>query len=381
MLTPVVVMPYSDHVKVLGRTTPKFFTAKLELYKLLHALYQEGADADVPPGVVTLIGNQLGIDLSGMTMHQALVMRGEPSFAYDVASWELNLLCNYRCPHCYLGERPNASMDMVQRRVVVDRMIELGVVQLQITGGEPLIDRYFAETYTEVYDRGIVTTISTNGSWLYREDIQAILRERPPLRVTVSLYGARAESYEQMTRSPKGSFQRFLRGLEATRAAGINLRVNIIVSRFNQHEIEAMKELAAGYTDDWYVYDQMSVTIYGSDDPLELQADDSLRRPLETKRAFTGCEAGVRSFHVDPYGHASMCKLGRDVTVLLHEEPASAMSRLAQASRAALSRLDGCVGCPAQALCSTCPLVVQQYREAQANPKVYCRESASRGGD
>lgn len=379
MLTPVVVIPYGDHVKVLGRTTPKFLVAKQELYTMLQAWYER--DVDVPTGVVALIGRELGINLSGMTMRDAFVLRERSGYVYDVASWELNLLCNYRCPHCYLGERPNRSMNMEQRRVVIDRMVELGVMKLQITGGEPLIDRNFAETYAAVYDQGIIATISTNGSRLYRKDVQAVLRERPPLHVTVSLYGATAVSYEAMTRSSSGSFDRFLRGLQFTREAGIPLRVSIIVSKFNEHEIDAMKALAAQYTEDWYLYDQMSATIYGGDDPLELQADSSLRRPIETKKEFIGCEAGVRSFHVDPYGHASMCKVGREVSVQLDKEPAYEMARLVQASRLELRRSDECAGCLSQVLCSTCPLIVRQYRQAQASPSIYCREASSRGGE
>jgi MoaA/NifB/PqqE/SkfB family radical SAM enzyme len=41
---------------------------------------------------------------------------------------------------------------------------DAGVVYLQLTGGEPLIDRLFCETYELAWRLGIMLHVSTNGS-------------------------------------------------------------------------------------------------------------------------------------------------------------------------------------------------------------------------
>ncbi len=377
MHKPVIVMPYGDHVKLLTRKDPAFISANPALGSYIGQLYD--ADAFVPDALATLLQHKLGVDVAGQKAQDTFVLRQPSQYRYGVASWELNLLCNYSCPHCYLGVRPNSSIGMVQRLQVIDRMAELGVLRLQITGGEPLIDAHFEETYREVYDRGIITTISTNGSWLFRPRIQELLRERPPMRITVSMYGAYQASYEGMTKTSRGTFKRFLHGLEATVGMGVKLRINIIVSTFNQDEIDDMKQLAAKYTDDYHIYDQMSATILGDDEPLMFQVDDLWRKKtLPEKQSFDGCGAGVESFHVDPHGNATMCKVGRETKIDLTQEPASAMSRLALSAQLKLVRSGDCTSCTSQSACVTCPVIVEQYRSAKAGATTYCRQAYER---
>jgi radical SAM protein with 4Fe4S-binding SPASM domain len=266
-------------------------------------------------------------------------------------------------------------MSLDDRLAVVDRMVEMGVVRLQLTGGEPLIDRYFVETYTAAYDRGIVLTISTNGLWLGKPDILELLQERPPLRVTVSLYGASAESYEAMTRTRPGTFNRYLKSLQSMVDAGVSLRVNTIVSMFNDHEIPQMEALAARFSGDHHVYDTMSASILGSDEPLNLQADGLGGMTRTDRPAFTGCGAGQESFHLDPLGRMSMCKASRETQVsLLGDE--RELSRLRLSAQLNLTRADGCTSCGIASACTTCPVIVKNYRRAGAPGSFYCRSSS-----
>lgn len=377
MLKPVIVIPYGDHVKLLTRASPSIIMAEPALGELIVQLHD--TDAPIPGSLSDLLRQRLGVDVPGMSGGDAFVVRSKSQYAYGVASWELNLLCNYNCPHCYLGVRPNSSISVEQRRHVIDRIVELGVMRLQITGGEPLIDAHFEDTYREAYDRGVVITISTNGSWLFRTRIQELFLQRPPMRITVSMYGATESSYEAMTKTPNGSFKRFLKGLQAAADMGIELRINIIVSTFNQEEIGEMKQLAARYTDDFHVFDQMNATILGGDEPLMFQVDDLWRKKtLKEKDSFDRCGAGVESFHVDPHGNATMCKIGRDTKIDLTHEPASAMARLASSAQLKLVRSGDCTSCTSQSACVTCPVIVEQYRSAQAEATTYCRQAYSR---
>jgi organic radical activating enzyme len=59
-------------------------------------------------------------------------------------------------------------------------MADAGVLWLQLTGGEPLIDPLFAETHTTAWDMGMMIQISSNGSRLVGllsfPDLRAVLR-------------------------------------------------------------------------------------------------------------------------------------------------------------------------------------------------------------
>jgi MoaA/NifB/PqqE/SkfB family radical SAM enzyme len=50
-------------------------------------------------------------------------------------------------------------------------MRDAGVLWLQLTGGEPLIDPLFREVYSLAYKLGMMLTISSNGSRLHHAKI------------------------------------------------------------------------------------------------------------------------------------------------------------------------------------------------------------------
>jgi len=82
------------------------------------------------------------------------------------------------------------------------------VLWLQLTGGEPLIDKLFAEVYELAYEFGMMISISSNGSRLSNTKILDLLTARRPHRLTLGVYGATAESYDSLTRR-RGSFAAF----------------------------------------------------------------------------------------------------------------------------------------------------------------------------
>ncbi len=330
----------------------------------------------IPEWFSKIVYQCLNVDISGQRVRDAVVLRKPSYYDYAVASWELNMLCDYECHHCYLGNKTNVCMTLSNRKKVIKRMQELGVIYLQLTGGEPLIDKHFAESYAFAYDSGIMLTVSTNGSWLHKGQILSLFEDRPPLRVTVSLYGATNISYEAMTNTLPGTFNNFLYGLECITKKSIALRVNIIVSSYNEHEVNAMKYLASRYTNEVIVYDKMSASIYGKGFPLEFQATN--HRNIDDCHVFEGCEAGVKSFHVDPVGKASMCKMSREHFIQLNCEPAIMMSSLAYTTRLRLTRSGECENCEMQSKCTTCPIIVENYRSANADKLLYCKRYALR---
>jgi molybdenum cofactor biosynthesis enzyme MoaA len=142
-----------------------------------------------------------------------------------------------------------------------------------------------------------------------------------------------------MTRR-RGSFRRFMRGLAAAHEAGLPMRINIVVSARNAHEIPQMKAIAGRYGIPAFEYANISPTIHGGGEVLPSQSREMLR----TRTPYTGCNAGITHFHADPHGRASICKVGRDPQVDLVTEGADGLRRLAAAADSLLTRHGGCSG-------------------------------------
>ena len=234
------------------------------------------ADALVPAWLADPVRAGWGTDLAGRLIGDTILVRPETAYGYARASYEVNLGCNYECEHCYLGEKMFAGMDWPGRERLLQVMADAGVLWLQLTGGEPLIDPLFAETHAAAWDMGMMIQISSNGSRLDRPKTLNLLTARRPYRLTLSLYGATEASYDGMTRR-RGSFRRFMRGLAAAHEAGLAMRINIVVSNRNAHEVPAMRAIADLFGIEAFEYTNISPTIHGGGEVLPSQSREMLR--------------------------------------------------------------------------------------------------------
>ncbi|MGH3833629.1 MAG: hypothetical protein ACRDRS_24865, partial [Pseudonocardiaceae bacterium] len=213
-----------------------------------------------------------------------------------------------------------------------------------------------------------VLTILSNGSRLSNPKILDLLTSRRPHRITLSVYGATAGSYDGLTRR-KGAFRMFEKGLHAGHEAGLPLALSMIVTKHNAHEVDQMRGIAErlGLPFDEYV--NMVPTIYGGAETLPSQSAAHLRK----RKIFTGCNAGHTFFHVDPHGKASICKVGRDPHISLMDEGVQGLTRLGGIADGLLQRQGGCDGCALSGTCGTCMPLVQLYRKASAPLTTYCQ--------
>lgn len=361
----LVISPFLDTHLVLRpgrRNAVKISAAR---YAQLRAA---GPAGSCPGWLADAAHRAWGTDVSGRPLGGLAVVRLPSPLGYGRASYELNMGCNYDCKHCYLGLKEFAGLEWPARERVLTVMRDAGVLWLQLTGGEPTVDRLFLATYARAFELGMMIEVLTNGSRLSSPAVLGLLAARPPHRVTLSVYGATEESYDGLTQR-RGSFRSFMKGLHAGVEAGLPLDLTVVVTAGNADEIDAMHaigdRLGIGYRD----YRNMSPTIYGGAEPLAAQSLPHLTIP----GPFTGCDAGHTSFHVDPHGRASICKIGREPSIPLADDGIEGLHRLAGIADQLLRRQGGCAGCTLSASCGTCMPLAAKYRQAKAPLNRYCQ--------
>jgi MoaA/NifB/PqqE/SkfB family radical SAM enzyme len=322
----------------------------------------------VPQWLADAVQAQWTLDLTGRPVEEVLLLREAGPYEFSRATWELNLGCDYDCVMCYLGEKRFEGLDMDGKRKLLAVMRDAGVIWLQMTGGEPLIDPDFAESYRLAYELGMQLEILSNGSRLHKDHVLNLLRTYPPTKLTLSMYGATAETYDAVTRS-RGGFDRFSRGLERALAAGLNVDLSLIIVQDNAHEAEAMREWARQLAVVFREYANISPTIHGGAETLPQQSPEYLTH----RQPFTGCPAGVTFFHADPFGRASICKVGRDPNIDLIAEGVEGLARLGQIAESLMLRTGGCSGCTLSGTCRVCRPMAKVFQEAKAPLNHYCQ--------
>lgn len=195
---------------------------------------------------------------------------------------ELTYRCNLDCFFCYndlsLRGRPLTKGQYFE---LLDDLRRLEVLNLILSGGEPLAHPDFLDIGARARSLGFVVRIKSNGHALRGEMARRIRDEIDPFVVEVSLHGATAETHDRQTRVA-GSFGQLVENLSAARRLGLRLKINSTLTRWNEHEVGGMLDLA----------DEIGVPLQF--DPEVTARDDGDSSPLAISPSPEGIERLLR---------------------------------------------------------------------------------------
>jgi cyclic pyranopterin phosphate synthase len=156
--------------------------------------------------------------------------------------------CNFRCVYCmpkevfgrdyeFLGRDQLLTFEEIERLARV--FAGFGVRKLRLTGGEPLVRRDLEHLVARLATiEGVEVTLTTNGALLPAK--AAALAAAGLDRVTVSLDSLDDETFRQMN-DVDFPVSRVLEGIDAAAAAGLPVKVNMVVRRgLNEHSVLPM---------------------------------------------------------------------------------------------------------------------------------------------
>jgi MoaA/NifB/PqqE/SkfB family radical SAM enzyme len=361
----LISSPFLDHHLVLRPGNTSGVKIPARHYTELRSLAPEDS---VPEWLRDVARRRWEVDLDDRRVGEALLIREPSPYGHGRASYEVNNGCNWDCPHCVYAAKEFAALGWTGRERLLRILRDAGILWLELGGGECTLDEHFLATYELAYDLGMMVEILTNGSTLWRPALLDLFASRPPYRVTLSVYGASAETFDAFTQR-RGAWKSFMRGLAAAREAGLPLSLSVVITNDNAHEAPAMRALAHEYAARVREYSHMSPTFYGGAGPLARQAPEF----LHNRTPFTGCDAGHTSLNVSAFGMASVCKVSRDHPIPLLKEGVAGLSRLGDIADRALGRQGGCTGCALSKSCTTCMPLAALHRKADSPRDRYCQ--------
>jgi cyclic pyranopterin phosphate synthase len=149
--------------------------------------------------------------------------------------------CNFRCQYCMPAEGlPWLERDSVLRFEEIERLVALlaamGVSDVRLTGGEPLVRRDFPQLVAMLAPLVEDLSVTTNG-FLLERDAEALVRAGVT-RFNVSIDSLQRDRFYTMTR--RDALPRVLRGLEilASFPEAHPIKVNAVAMRgFTEHEV------------------------------------------------------------------------------------------------------------------------------------------------
>jgi PqqA peptide cyclase len=157
---------------------------------------------------------------------------------------ELTHRCPLHCPYCSNPVELAAKRDELttaQWLEVIDAARDIGVLQLHMSGGEPLLRPDLPELVSRASDLGCYVNLVTSGLGLTRSRL-ADLAERGLAHVQLSVQGADAVRADLIAGAK--AHARKIEAAKVVRELGLPLSVNVVLHRANHDQVGAIIDLA-----------------------------------------------------------------------------------------------------------------------------------------
>ena len=154
--------------------------------------------------------------------------------------------CNQKCLHCYYMDRMAGGHELTKE--MIDRLaadlIPLGLKQVVLSGGEPLLHSRFFEISSSLSKMGLAIVILTNGVLI--DEACAAFLDEIDARVLVSLHGSDEKCHDDLCGT--GSFKKALGGIKALgeRLPPQKIGINCVLIDENLDKVEDIISLASG---------------------------------------------------------------------------------------------------------------------------------------
>ena len=177
-------------------------------------------------------------------LHHAAAKKGVPLSG----TFELSPCCNMDCRMCYV-RKSRKEVETAGGEIPAEKWLSLakecrnaGTLFLLLTGGEPFLYPGFRELYLELSRMGFMVSINTNGTMI-TEDTVSWLKEAPPARMNITLYGASDETYARLCRNPRG-YTQTVNAVKLLKEAGISVKLNASMTQYNIGDLDGIYKTA-----------------------------------------------------------------------------------------------------------------------------------------
>ncbi len=159
---------------------------------------------------------------------------------------EMTPKCNCNCPHCYVKGLSGDNWLTTEQYVEIAEILrQKGILNVTLTGGEPLSHPDFKHIYIEFKKRGFLIDIFSN-ALLIDEDMANFLEANPPRSIDVTLYGLSDEEYYRFTGVQNG-FTQLCNALNLLKERDVFFTTKMILHKGNYNRLMDYNNFALQY--------------------------------------------------------------------------------------------------------------------------------------
>jgi radical SAM protein with 4Fe4S-binding SPASM domain len=205
---------------------------------------------------------------------------------FDMAvAVETTLRCNLRCKTCFQKTKASKDIPLEDVRKVVDyavnlrEYLSLNNIMITLTGGEPLLFPHLLESASYAHEKGLVTSLVTNGT-LLSPDKARELKEAGISWIAVSLDGP---NQDVLSAVRNVEFDAVMQAITSCIELGFYTSVSYTVTNVNKSYLREMAELFQPLGLDQIHFNHFVPLGYGRDNSEELAPDIDTNRDVQTR--------------------------------------------------------------------------------------------------
>lgn len=240
-------------------------------------------------------------------------------------TFELTPFCNFQCVMCYVRLTKEQALQRGKMLRATDWIAiakqakKMGMLNLCLTGGEPLTHPDFWEIYSELNQMGFLITILSNGYLIDETVIEKFREYGAPYCIKLTLYSASDETYWR-TCHCKDGFTKVSKAVQLLQDANIPVKMVSTIVKENmddlqeiyrfarernipmQHTISVVK--SARGTTNTVEESRLDMCDFSEEPSLEML--EQMKNP-NTNDPFARCASIGLSFWMTWNGHVQLC--------------------------------------------------------------------------
>lgn len=236
------------------------------------------------------------------------------AIAYDT-------VCNLKCKHCCIDnmryDAPALTIEHV--RSLAQQADELGIAQMNLAGGEPLMFKEFDELIEAIDPQKFYIGLDTNGL-LINEDRAKHLKQIGVDKVKISIDSIDEDEHNYMRNAKV--YRKAIEAISIARKAGLHAIINTVATGINVRNGQMEKLAKFGQENDIDINVLVLAAMGKMDGRTDLQIlREDTQTMLELRRKYStfhrdiygaygiedGCKAGNLNIYITKYGEAYPC--------------------------------------------------------------------------
>lgn len=233
--------------------------------------------------------------------------------------------CNLMCKHCYVADckMPNKKGQLKTNDLkgLIKQADEMGVMEIQLTGGEIFMVQEVMDLMTDLRNRLIPCSVFTNGTIIPHELLDFLKNDCNGFLFYISLDGP--ENIHDEFRQVRGCYAKTITAIRTLLNIGCDVRINTAVGKHNancilefmdyiknefgvMHRLVPIEPIGRAKDQQLTIPDkQFSELLAGSGKNFKfLDSHDELS---DNDWEIPACGVGSSMIFIDAYGNASLC--------------------------------------------------------------------------